>query len=88
MSKITKSVLRYNAVFEPCEEGGYTVTVPKMPGLVTEGESFEEALEMARDTIEGYLSVLAESKESLPEPDIATFTAPIDIHFPSSLNFA
>lgn len=87
MSKITKSILRYNAVFEPCEEGGYTVTVPKMPGLVTEGDSFEEALEMAKDAIEGYLSVLAQSKESLPEPDRVSFTAPIDIRFPS-LRFA
>ncbi len=27
----------YTPVFEPAEEGGYTVTVPALPGLVTEG---------------------------------------------------
>ena len=37
-----QNVLKYNAVFEPCEEGGFTVTVPKLPGLVTEGDTFEK----------------------------------------------
>ena len=41
--KIVEKILRYNAVFDPCEEGGFTVTVPKLPGLVTEGDTFEEA---------------------------------------------
>jgi antitoxin HicB len=34
---------------EVVEEGGYTVTSPFVPGLVTEAESLEEAFEMARD---------------------------------------
>ena len=52
-----QTVLRYSAVFEPAEEGGYVVTVPKLPGLVTEGDTFEKAMAMAKDAIKGYLEV-------------------------------
>jgi predicted RNase H-like HicB family nuclease len=34
---------------ELAEEGGYTVTSPLDPGLITEAETLEEAFEMARD---------------------------------------
>lgn len=77
--KITESILRYTAVFEPAEEGGYVVTVPKLPGLVTEGGTFEEAIQMAQDAIKGYLEVLHDAGESVPDPDTDSFTAPIDI---------
>lgn len=36
-------------VLEVAEEGGFTVTAPFIPGLVTEAETLEEAFEMARD---------------------------------------
>jgi predicted RNase H-like HicB family nuclease len=34
---------------EVAEEGGFTVTSPFVPGLVTEAETLVEAFEMARD---------------------------------------
>lgn len=72
-------VLRYNAVFEPCKEGGFTVTVPKLPGLVTEGDTYEEALNNVNDAITGYLKLLKESGESIPDHDAQSFTTPISI---------
>jgi antitoxin HicB len=39
--------------FEPAEGGGYLVTSPFDPELVTEAETIEEAFEMARDAAEG-----------------------------------
>lgn len=36
---------------EPEEEGGYVVTSPMDPGLVTEANTIEEAFEMARDAM-------------------------------------
>lgn len=81
--KISQSILRYTALFEPAEEGGYVVTVPKLAGLVTEGDTFEEAVAMVQDAIRGYLEVLQEHGELIPEPDIASFTAPIDVSFPT-----
>ena len=57
---------RYTVLFEPAEEGGYVVTCPSLPGLVTEGDTLEEAREMAADAIRGYLETL--SKDGLPIP--------------------
>ena len=48
------------------EEGGFTVTVPALPGVVTQGETVEEALEMARDAIALYLEDLIADGEPIP----------------------
>ena len=53
-------------LFEPAEEGGYVVTAPALPGLVTEGDSLEEAREMAKDAIQGYLESLRKHNEPIP----------------------
>ena len=57
---------RYTLLFEPAEEGGYVVTCPVLPGLVTEGDTLEEARAMAVDAIRGYIESLA--KDGLPLP--------------------
>jgi antitoxin HicB len=57
---------QYTAVFEPAEEGGYTVTVPALPGLVTEGDTLEEARAMVKDAIRGYLESLIKHGEEVP----------------------
>ena len=77
--KIVEKVLKYTAVFEPCEEGGFTVTVPKLPGVITEGDTFEEALKMVKDAISGYLQVLNTAGEDIPDPDEKSFTALVDV---------
>mgnify|MGYP001584166310 CR=1 FL=1 len=56
----------YTILYEPAEEGGYVVTCPALPGLVTEGETLEEAREMAKDAIRAYLESLR--KDGLPLP--------------------
>jgi antitoxin HicB len=60
------SEYRYTVLFEPAEEGGYVATCPALPGLVTEGETLDEARSMVRDAIRGYLESLA--KDGLPPP--------------------
>ena len=37
---------------EPAEEGGYVVTCPFDPELITEAESLDEAFENAKDAVE------------------------------------
>jgi hypothetical protein len=44
---------------EPAEEGGYLVTSPFDPELITEAETIEEAFEMARDAADGLRKVRA-----------------------------
>lgn len=36
---------------EPAEEGGYVVTCPMDPGVITQAETVEEAFFMARDAM-------------------------------------
>ncbi len=84
LKKKVTQILRYNAIFDPAEEGGFTVTVPKLPGLVTEGDTYEKALSNVRDAIKGYIQILQECDEVVPEPDSKTFTSPIDINFSGS----
>jgi len=57
---------RYTAVFEPAVEGGYVVSVPALPGLVTEGDTIEEARAMVKDAIRGYLESLVKHGEDIP----------------------
>ena len=63
-------IYKYTVVLEPAEEGGYVVTVPALPGCVTQGETFEEAVEMTKEAIQLYLETLKEHNEDLPvEPE-------------------
>ena len=62
---------RYTVFFEPAAEGGFTVTCPALPGLVTEGDTLEEARAMAKDAIRGYLeSLRADGLPIPPDPAI------------------
>lgn len=51
---------QYDVVLIPQPEGGFVVTVPDLPSVATEGETVREALEMAKDAIEGYLATMRE----------------------------
>jgi antitoxin HicB len=46
---------------EPAEEGGYIVTSPFQPELITEAETLDDAFEMANDAIKS----LRESRAKL-----------------------
>lgn len=66
----------YTVIFEPAEEGGFVVSVPALPGCVTQGETYEEALMMAQDAIEGFLVALVKAGEPIPEE---TFGIPVKV---------
>jgi predicted RNase H-like HicB family nuclease len=57
MKKHRETVYQYETIFEP-NGAGYTVTVPKLPGLVTEGDNLKEARAMAKDAIRCYIEAL------------------------------
>lgn len=59
---------RYTIILYPDpEEGGYTVTVPALPGCVTQGETIEEAIAMAKDAIRLHVEVLIAEGEPVPQ---------------------
>lgn len=64
----------------PAEEGGgYTVTVPALPGCITEGDTLEEAIAMARDAIESYIESLRKHGDPIPEDEPGTEPAVLTI---------
>ncbi|TYP52476.1 type II toxin-antitoxin system HicB family antitoxin [Thermosediminibacter litoriperuensis] len=63
-----KNKYSYPAVFEPAEEGGYTVTFPDLPGCITEGDDEDEALRMAEEALGLYLYTLEKEDAIIPEP--------------------
>jgi antitoxin HicB len=56
----------FTVFFEPAVEGGYVVTCPALPGLVTEGDTLGEAKRMAKDAIRAYLESLRKDGEPIP----------------------
>ena len=48
-------------------EGTYTAIVPALPGCITWGENIEHAMEMAKEAIEGYIEVLKQEGEPVPD---------------------
>lgn len=67
IKQLSKKILEYTVIFEPAEESGYVASVPTLPGCATQGETFEEAVEMVKDAIKGYLEVLKEEKQAIPQ---------------------
>jgi len=67
MKSTARKIYTYTVLFEPVEEGGYVVSVPALPGCVTQGDTFEEAYAMAQDAIQLYLEVLKDDGEEIPE---------------------
>ncbi len=58
---------RYTVLFTPAEEGGYTVTCPALPGLVTEGDDYEQAVERVKEAIECHIESLIKDGEPVPK---------------------
>ena len=77
MKKIFKKVEKYTAVFEPDKNGGFTVTIPSLPGCISEGDSFEEAARNIEEAAELYVEVMHAQKMEVPEEEKGIVFAPI-----------
>ncbi|MHB0871116.1 MAG: type II toxin-antitoxin system HicB family antitoxin [Chloroflexota bacterium] len=70
---------RYTIILHPePEEGGYSVTVPALPGCFAQGDTLEEAVAMAREAIATHIEGLIEDGEPVPvedaPPEVRTVT--------------
>jgi len=73
--------LNYRILLRKEPEGGYTVTVPTLPGCVTYGETVDEAIVMAREAIELYIEHLQEKGEEIPtEEGLLEYTLTVEAH--------
>ena len=61
-----RSAYNYRIHFEAEPEGGYTVTVPALPGCVTWGADYDDAVEKARECPVGLLGILAIAEKPIP----------------------
>ncbi len=66
MLAMKQTILKYDVVFEEQKEGGYTVTVPSLPGCISEGDTFEEAKTNIEDAIKLYLEDIVADGEEIP----------------------
>jgi antitoxin HicB len=57
---------RVPLLFTPQPEGGYTVTSPVLPELLTEGDTLEEAQANVRDAFEAVVELYADQGRALP----------------------
>lgn len=58
--------LSYRILLREEPEGGYTVTVPTLPGCLTFGETIDEAIAMAKEAISLYIESLTAHGEEIP----------------------
>ena len=59
---------RYTIILHPePTEGGYSVTVPALPGCFAQGETLEEAIALAKEAIVLHIKGLIEEGEPVPE---------------------
>jgi antitoxin HicB len=59
----------FTVILEPAEEGGFVVTVPALPELGTQGDTFDEAMANAREAIELVIEDRLARGEPIP-PDV------------------
>lgn len=64
----------YTVVLQKEPEGGYTVTVPLLPGCVTYGETVDEAKKMAEEAISLYIESLIAHNEEVPTEEEVFYT--------------
>ena len=61
-------MLRYPAIFEPAEEGGFVVTFPDIPEAITQGEDVDDAMLHAADALETALDFYFDAQRPVPKP--------------------
>jgi antitoxin HicB len=71
-------MIGYTIVLETEEEGGFVVSVPALPGCLSQGESRDEALKNAREAIAVYLEELRARGEKIPR-EVRTETQYIEL---------
>jgi antitoxin HicB len=71
---------RYSVLLTPdLEDGGYTATVPALPGCISEGDTVDEAVANAREAIDCHLQGLADDGEPIPEEQVSPQLVAVDV---------
>lgn len=57
----------YTVHVEPAEEGGFLASFPALPGCHSQGETFDEVINMAKEALVGFLETLRKHGQPIPE---------------------
>ncbi len=63
----TTTEYSFTVLYDELTEGGYHITVPSLPGLVSYGRTFDEARVMARDAIVCHVEGLKKERTRVPQ---------------------
>lgn len=77
MKHRTKTILEYNVLFTKEPEGGYSVSVPDLPGCHSQGDTFEEAEANIKEAIHLCLNVARDDKEYASKIALKTYAASV-----------
>lgn len=62
--------MRLRVVLEPSADGGFTATVPALPGCISEGDTREQALENIQEAIALYLEPVEDDAQFGPNAEV------------------
>ncbi|MDD5142306.1 type II toxin-antitoxin system HicB family antitoxin [Methanoregula sp.] len=69
--------MRYTVLMERDESGGFTVTVPSLPGCISQGDTWDEARKNIEEAIAGYIETLKILKKPVPVEVEVTIQDPV-----------
>lgn len=79
--RAAKKILEYTVLFTKEQEGGYSVSVPDLPGCLSQGDTFEEAETNIKEAIELYLEDAdPELYHVTPDQSRQQFTRFVQVH--------
>ena len=60
--------MKFRVTIESDEDGVFVVQCPALPGCVSQGKTYDEAMANIRDAVQGYLESLKKHGEPIPSP--------------------
>lgn len=61
--------MKFKVILRKEDEGGYSVTVPALEGCFSQGETWEKAIENAKEAIECHIESLKKDGEPVPRDE-------------------
>ena len=59
--------MQFTVVYEEEPDGGYVVTVPALPGCVSQGDTRQDAKANIQEAISAYIEALRKAGEAIPQ---------------------